>query len=88
MPSQYPQALGMCAGGRIAGIQKPDGALHPTTGNREQLITIPGLHGNPLAALGAAAREHGLSTLGLHTGPESVRLRAVTTIGLECALRH
>jgi hypothetical protein len=53
-----------------------------------QLLAETGLHGDALASLGAASRNHRSSALGLHASTKSVRLRAATTVGLECALRH
>ena len=41
-----------------------------------------------LAPLGPTARQHRPAALGLHARTKSVRLRAVTTVGLECALGH
>ena len=52
------------------------------------LLPESGLHRDTLATLGAPAREHCLSALGFHPGTKSVRLRAVTPVGLERALRH
>ena len=54
----------------------------------ETLLTEAGLHRHPLAALGAPARNYRAAGLGLHPRKKSVRLRAVTTVGLECALGH
>jgi len=67
---------------------------HPNSGcgtpaeGKNVLLAKAGLYGDALAPLGAAARQDGLSTLGLHARPESVRLRPVTPIRLECALGH
>ena len=52
------------------------------------LFTKSGFHGNSLAALGPAPGDDRASALGLHTGAKTVRLRAVTTVRLECAFRH
>src|SRR5258707_12840310 len=52
------------------------------------LFTKSGFHGNSLAALGPAPGDDRASALGLHTGAKAVRLRAVTTVRLECAFRH
>src|SRR5436190_19888094 len=90
--------------GNLARLPEPDrpglpfGVLaftahNPTSGllqfrNKRELLAEAGLSCNPLAALGAPARDHGLSALGLHTRAKSVRLRAMTAVGLKCALRH
>src|SRR5450755_4190306 len=58
------------------------------SGKGETLLTEAGLHRHPLAALGAPARNHRAAGLGLHSRKKSVCLRAVTTVGLECALGH
>ena len=58
------------------------------SGKGETLLTEAGLHRHPLAALGAPARNHRAAGLGLHPRTKSVRLRAVTPVGLECALGH
>src|SRR5580704_6442100 len=60
--------------------------LNPREG--EILLTEAGLHSDPLATLGAPARDDRATALGLHARTEAVRLRAVTPVGLECALRH
>ena len=52
------------------------------------LLTETRFHRDPLAALGAAARDYGLAALCLHTSTKSVRLRAMTPVGLKCALGH
>jgi hypothetical protein len=41
-----------------------------------------------MAALGAAARQHGAAILRVHPGPESVSLRALAIIRLKCTFRH
>lgn len=53
-----------------------------------RLFTEAGLWRQPLATFGPSAREYRLAALGLHTRTESVRLRAVTSVRLECALGH
>src|SRR5271165_6772363 len=58
------------------------------SGKGETLLTEAGLHRHPLAALGAPARDYRAAGLGLHPRSKSVCLRAVTTVGLECALGH
>lgn len=58
------------------------------SGKGNPLLTEAGLHRHPLASLGAPARDHRLAALGLHPGTKSVRLRAVTSVRLECALGH
>ena len=52
------------------------------------LVAITRRYGDALASLGTTARQHRPTALGLHARTKSVRLRAVTTVGLECALRH
>jgi hypothetical protein len=54
----------------------------------EPLLTEAGLHGHSLAALGAPPGNYRAAGLGLHPRAKSVRLRAVTTVGLESALGH
>src|ERR1700742_481931 len=53
---------------------------------RESLLTETGFHRNPFTTLGAPARNHRATALGLHARTEAVRLRAVPSVGLECAL--
>ena len=53
-----------------------------------ELLPEAGLDRNPLATLGATAGNYRASALGLHTRPKTVRLRTVTAVRLECALRH
>jgi hypothetical protein len=53
-----------------------------------KLLTETRFYGDPLAAFGAPARDHGAAALGLHAGAKSVRLRTVTPVGLERALGH
>ena len=60
---------------------------HPDLGCG-RLFTEAGLWRQPLATFGPPAREYRLAALGLHTRTESVRLRAVTSVRLECALGH
>jgi hypothetical protein len=61
-------------------------AINSGKGNR--LLTEAGLNRHPLAPLGAPTRDHRLAALGLHPGTKSVRLRAVTSVRLECPLGH
>jgi hypothetical protein len=58
------------------------------SGPGEPLLTEAGFYRHPLAALGAPARYDRAAALGLHSRAKAVRLRAVTTVGLEGALRH
>jgi hypothetical protein len=53
-----------------------------------KLLAESGFYGNSLAALGAAPGNYSAAALGLHTGAKAVRLRATTTVRLECAFRH
>jgi hypothetical protein len=77
-------------GARSLTIHDPDSgcgiAVNSGKGNR--LLTEAGLHRHPLASLGPPARDHRLAALGLHPSSKSVRLRAVTSVRLECALGH
>jgi hypothetical protein len=57
-------------------------------GKNQSLFAEAGLHRHPLATLGAPARQHRGSALGLHARTESVLLRALTPVGLESALGH
>jgi hypothetical protein len=59
-------------------------------GSQKALTLLPEtrLDRYPLATFGAAAGKNRTSALGLHARPEAVSLRAVTTVGLECALGH
>src|SRR5713226_655858 len=54
----------------------------------ETLLTEAGLYRHTLAALGTPPRNHRAAGLGLHPRKKAVRLRTVTTVGLECALGH
>jgi hypothetical protein len=55
---------------------------------KKQLVAETGAHGDLVAALGAAAAQHGGAGLGLHTAKKTVGLRAVAAVGLERTLRH
>ena len=66
----------------------PDCESSANSGKGEALLTEAGLYRHPLAALGAPPRNYRAAGLGLHPRKKSVRLRAVTTVGLECALGH
>jgi hypothetical protein len=52
------------------------------------LLAESWLHRHSLTALGAPPREHLGAALGLHTRTKTVLLRALTPVGLECALGH
>jgi len=52
------------------------------------LVAVTGADSHALAALRAAAAEHGGAALGLHTGTEAVGLHAAVAVGLKCALGH
>src|SRR5262245_37293985 len=54
----------------------------------KNLLTKTGLHGNPLAPLGAPARDHRPAALGLHPRAKPVGLRTPPPVGLESALGH
>src|SRR5450432_603151 len=70
------------------GLIAPGCESSANSGKGETLLTEAGLYRHALAALGAPARNYGAAGLGLHPRKKSVRLRAVTTVGLECALGH
>ena len=53
-----------------------------------RLLAETWFHRDPLAPLGAAARQHLLAALGLHARAKSVFLRSLAPVGLECTLRH
>ena len=52
------------------------------------LVAVACADGYALAAGRATAAQHRGSALGLHAGPEAVRLYAAMAVGLECALGH
>src|SRR5450755_4752587 len=62
--------------------------LPPTPEKERTLLTETRFHRDPLAALGAPARDYGATALGLHSSTKSVRLRAMTPVRLKCALGH
>src|SRR5262249_16758561 len=66
----------------------PLGENRLNPGRRARLLAEAGLHRDPLTTLGAPARQHCGSALGLHARTESVLLRALTPVGLESALGH
>jgi hypothetical protein len=49
---------------------------------------MAGADGDALAPSGAAAAEHGGTSIGLHARPEAVRFRTVAAIGLKCSFGH
>jgi len=55
---------------------------------RVGLVAEAGRDGDLVTALGAAAVEDGLSSLGGHTDEEAVNFGAAAAVGLERALRH
>src|ERR1700730_5092331 len=77
-------------GARPLTIHNPDSGcgIAVNSGKGNALLTEAGLHRHSLASLGAPARDHRLAALGLHPGTKSVRLRAVTSGRVECALEH
>jgi hypothetical protein len=77
-------------GARSFTIHDPDSGcgIANNSGKGNRLLTETGFHRNSLASLGAPARDHRLAALGLHPSTKSVRLRAVTSVRLECALGH
>ena len=52
------------------------------------LLAETWFHRDPLAPLGAAARQHLLAALGLHARAKSMFLRSLAPVGLECSLGH
>jgi hypothetical protein len=52
------------------------------------LVAVAGTYGNAFAAFGAATGQHRGPRLSFHTRQKAVRLRAMTAVGLECALGH
>jgi hypothetical protein len=60
------------------------------TGQRgkRRLVAEASADGHALAADGAAAAQHGGSSLGLHARAETVNFHAFAAIGLKCALGH
>src|SRR4051812_47469259 len=67
-------------------VATPDCESSANFGQEETLLPEAGLHRHSLAALCAPPRNYRAAGLGLHPRQKSVRLRAVTTVGLECAL--
>jgi hypothetical protein len=74
-------AVGVLPGSRPRGT-KPEDAIDLG------LVAVARRHGDTVPSLGTTAREHSRTRLGLHTGTEAVRLRAVTAVGLEGTLGH
>ena len=56
--------------------------------SRRKLLSETWFHRDPLASLGAAARQNLLAAPGLHARAESVLLRSLAPVGLECTLGH
>ena len=54
----------------------------------KQLLAEAGLHGNPLASLGAAAGNHLLAALGHHAREKAMLFDSLAPVGLECTLGH
>jgi hypothetical protein len=52
------------------------------------LVAVAGAYRNALAPFGAAAGKNRGPRLSFHTRQKAVRLRAMTAVGLECALGH
>src|SRR5256885_17158392 len=59
-----------------------------TRSGRAALLAESRLYGHALAPLGATARQHRLTGLGLHTGTKPVRLTPPPAVRLKRALRH
>ena len=57
-------------------------------GVERRLVAVAGGDGDLVAALGAAAAEHGGSGLGGHANEEAVDLATAAAIGLDGALGH
>ena len=83
--------INTCIGRKCAGLihdSNSDCGIAFNSGKGNRLFTEAGLYRHPLAPLGAPTRDHRLAALGLHPGTKSVRLRAVTSVRLECPLGH
>ncbi len=52
------------------------------------LLAETRFHGDALASLGPAARQHLGPAFGLHASPEPVLFRALAPVGLKCTFRH
>ena len=52
------------------------------------LVAVAGAYRNAFAPFGAAAGKNRSPRLSFHTRQKAVRLRAMTAVGLECALGH
>ena len=74
-------AVGVLRGSRPPGFA-PEDAIEL------RLVAVARRHGDTVPSLGTTARQHSRARLGLHTGTEAVRLRAVTAVGLEGTLGH
>ena len=61
-----------------------DGLCYPS----RELLAETRLHGDALAPLGPAARQHLGSAPGLHASPEAVLFRALAPVGLKCTFGH
>jgi hypothetical protein len=72
-------------------IAKISAKLHESKSSRaawQKLVAVTGGDRNLVAALGAAAAQHGSAGLAGHAAQKSVNLAAAAAIGLEGALRH
>ena len=74
-------AAGVLRGSRPAGFAPED-----ATGL--WLVAVAWRHGDTVPSLGATARQHSGTGLGLHARAEAMRLGAVATVGLEGTLGH
>ena len=61
---------------------------NPPRPGKESLLAEARFHRDALASLGAPAREHCCSALGLHPRSKAVLLRTLTPVRLKCALGH
>src|SRR5437764_1190851 len=55
---------------------------------KSSLLAKPRFYGNSLAPFGPAPGDYRSPALRLHSGAETVRLRATAAVGLECSFRH
>ena len=61
---------------------------NPPRPGKESLLAEARFHRDALASLGAPAREHCCSALGLHPRSKAVLFRTLTPVRLKCALGH
>jgi hypothetical protein len=74
--------------GVSAGISKVNNQLRPKQNGGEGLVAVSRADGNTLAADGTTTAQYSGAGFCLHTRAKAVRLGAMATVGLKCALRH